>query len=72
MSYNITLNVADDGSITIDETRSYTKTAPRGTFLIGGHVVPDGEAGVESLSVAAPDYALQASVQRRVVVRDAD
>lgn len=54
MSYNITLDVTEDGTVTVDTNASYTVTARPGRYAISGHVVPDGEDGHEYVAVSTP------------------
>lgn len=68
MSYNITLDVADDGTVTIDTDASYTVTAPRGRFIVSGHLVPPGESGTAYVGVSTPDYGITAQANHSVRV----
>lgn len=58
MPYNITLEVIDneDGSVSVkvDETASYIRTAPRGKFVLTGHVVGESEGGRQYVGVTTP------------------
>jgi len=66
MSYNITFDVSEDGTVTVDESISYTVTAPKGRYVVSGHDVSSGEKGTEYVQIMIPEQALQATATRAV------
>lgn len=65
MTYNITVDVDEEGNAKFVEDPSYTKTAAPGRYVITGHFVPEGEHGTELVSVSTPNV-LNVSSSREV------
>lgn len=73
MSFNITVDVDEEGNAKFQEDSSYTKTAKPGRYVISGHFVPEGESGSEWIAATGPGgltanggHSVQASTPQQV------
>lgn len=55
MSFNITVDVDEEGNAKFVEDPSYTKTAKPGRYVISGHFVEEGGGGTEYISASFSD-----------------